>query len=675
LLQTGICLTPKRILAISFKKDAARNLAERVAKRCPAEQARRFNSMTFDAFTKGLWDRFRSALPSPYNSPRAYKIVVPGRRDYDEFLTRHGFHVVNRQSFEKELSLADLPIDLSNDSTTQLALKRYWDEQFFSSDDILLSFPMINRLVKLLLQSNSYIHKALQTTYPFVFLDEFQDTTYAQYDLLQTAFAERQAVFTAVGDDKQRIMSWAGAMSDAFPQFETDFSAKRVSLLLNWRSHEELVHIQHEIARLIDNNVAQVQAKGVRTVEGAVATIWKFQRPDLESNYLAQWISHEVLSECIKPHDVAILIRMRANDVEREIAPAFEQQGLRIRNVDRAVGEIKIQDLLGEELTGILLPLLRLGAMERSPKDWEAALRNQQFLDAGNSTDVHLQQRLQNKLGVFVQQLKAKLACHLPDQHSVEEIVKMLFEFVTPATLRQAFPAYQRKEDFERVRTGFVTLLKECAEHSSNWKETLDEFEGIDQVALMTVHKSKGLEFHTMIFYGLDNQTWWSLIPNKREELNTFFVAFTRARQRAFFSRCTARGNAIDWIEQILGEVGVNTIDGTTILNFGIIPSRHTQHIHSHHIEIPALKSRPGFSDLHPKPSIFIFDLIFSFFRFFQCLFSLQAFFSYGECLFHSRCLTWFENLLTPSYNLIVLFLWIPFVTAAHTGDHHISTS
>ena len=69
--------------------------------------------------------------------------------------------------------------------------------------------------------------------------------------------------------------------------------------------------------------------------------------------------------------------------------------------------------------------------------------------------------------------------------------------------------------------SGFVTLLKECAEHSSSWTEALDEFEGIG-VALMTVHKSKGLEFHTMIFYGLDNQTWWSLTPQRGEELNTF---------------------------------------------------------------------------------------------------------------------------------------------------------
>lgn len=566
LLQTGICPAPKRILAISFKKDAAKNLAERVEKRCPKEQARRFYSVTFDAFTKGLWDRFRSALPAPYNSPRPYKIVMPSRNDYEDFFKKYkNFNSLSPDSFAQELSRKDISIDQSDNSLMQRALVLYWREQFSARPEILVSFPMLNRLVKLLLKSNPYICKALQMTYPFVFLDEFQDTTYAQYDLLKTAFADRQAVFTAVGDDKQRIMGWAGAMPDAFPKFETDFSARRVSLLSNWRSHDELVHIQHEIARRIDRNVAQVQAKGVRAVEGAVAAIWQFPTPERESSCLAQWIKHEVDSQRIRAHDVAILVRKQTGQVESAIAPAFEQEGLRVRNVDRSIGEIKLQDLIGEDLTSIFIPLLRLGATERSPKDWENTLTNLHKLEGVDPSDERTQRRLQDKLAHFVGQLRTELKQHPPDARSAEDISKKLFEFITPSTLQQGIPSYQRKADFERVRTGFVMFLQECAGSSSNWSQTLDEFEGLDQVSLMTVHKSKGLEFHTMIFYGLDNKTWWSLKPEKPEELNAFFVAFTRARQRAFFSRCITRGNAIGWIEQILGESGVPTIDGTTI--------------------------------------------------------------------------------------------------------------
>ncbi len=56
-------------LAISFKRDAACNLAERVAKGCPPEQIRRFNSYTFDAFAKSFVDSFRAAVPELYRPP------------------------------------------------------------------------------------------------------------------------------------------------------------------------------------------------------------------------------------------------------------------------------------------------------------------------------------------------------------------------------------------------------------------------------------------------------------------------------------------------------------------------------------------------------------------------------------------------------------------------------
>lgn len=566
LLQTGICPAHKRILAISFKKDAARNLTERVSKRCPRDQARRFDSMTFDAFTKGLLDRFRSAIPEPFNAPGAYQIVTPFRRDYDDFLERHGYHGISAQRLEKKIPLTDLPIDQDNGSELHLALTDYWHEQFFGGEEISLSFPMINRLVKLLLQENSYIRRALQATYPIVFLDEYQDTTYAQYDMLLTAFSGSDAVFTAVGDDKQRIMGWAGAMNDAFDQFENDCGARRISLLSNWRSHEDLVRIQHEIARRIDGNVEEVQAQGIREIEGDISAIWQFQSTDEENNYLAEWVSREVQLGRVEPHDVAILIRMRADQVEGEISPAFAARGLRIRNAARSVGEIQIQDLLGEELTGIFVPLLRLGATDRSPENWALAQQNYLFLEAADPDNDLTQERLLVTLEAFVRQLRAELARRQPNPDSVEAIAEVLLEFVSPPALRQSFPAYQRERDFERVWNGFVTLLKECAEHSSSWTEALDEFEGIGQVALMTVHKSKGLEFHTMIFYGLDNQTWWSLTPQRDEELNTFFVAFTRAKQRAFFSQCVERGRAIGWIQQLLAPVGVEVIDGTTIL-------------------------------------------------------------------------------------------------------------
>src|SRR5689334_14319905 len=54
LLQTNLCRFPHRILAISFKRDAAFNLKERVILRAGSELAGRFDSLTYDAFAKQL---------------------------------------------------------------------------------------------------------------------------------------------------------------------------------------------------------------------------------------------------------------------------------------------------------------------------------------------------------------------------------------------------------------------------------------------------------------------------------------------------------------------------------------------------------------------------------------------------------------------------------------------
>jgi superfamily I DNA/RNA helicase len=352
-------------------------------------------------------------------------------------------------------------------------------------------------------------------------------------------------------------MVWAGAMPDSFAQFEQQFGAHRISLLSNWRSHQDLVRIQHVIASRIDPTAEHPEARAERLVDGDVAAIWEFASEDQESDHLARWIECEVLVGNVEPHEVAILVRMRANSVEDQLSPAFEARGLRLRNVARNVGDIAIQDLLGEDLTQILLRLLRLGAAERSPNNWNAALLDLQFLEAVDPTDEAGLVRLQQRLQVFARGMRQTMRRLEPTPDAATEWAKSALDFIGAQTLRRAFHSYQRQQDLNRVWNGFVSLLSECLAHAQTWSGALDEFEGLGQIALMTIHKSKGLEFHTMIFCGLDNETWWSLRPHRLEELNSFFVAFTRARQRAFFTLCSSRGQPVVWIEDLLTPAGV----------------------------------------------------------------------------------------------------------------------
>jgi superfamily I DNA/RNA helicase len=79
----------------------------------------------------------------------------------------------------------------------------------------------------------------------------------------------------------------------------------------------------------------------------------------------------------------------------------------------------------------------------------------------------------------------------------------------------------------------------------------------------MTIHKSKSLEYHTVIFVGLDDGAWWSFSNDEIEATAGFFVAFTRAKQRVLFTYCPKRGhrNTIATLYDLLQLAGVSVID------------------------------------------------------------------------------------------------------------------
>ncbi len=181
LFRTGACRYPLRILAISFKVDAARNLSERVRKRSGSQYANRFDSMTFDAFAKMLVDNYRTALTDSYKLDEGYEI---------------------------DTKLTDYKTDRSN-------------------------FEQLVTRACRILDTVPYALIGLRQTYSHVFMDEFQDTTGLQYDFAKRIFQGTDSVVTAVGDTKQTIMGWAGALEGIMQQFQTDFGAEETHLYRN----------------------------------------------------------------------------------------------------------------------------------------------------------------------------------------------------------------------------------------------------------------------------------------------------------------------------------------------------------------------------------------------------------------------------------------------------------
>jgi superfamily I DNA/RNA helicase len=552
LLQTGLCPAPRRVLAISFKRDAAKTIADRVRLRVPTALARRFVSLTFDAWTKGMLDQFRRALPAPYVPSADYGIGFLGRDELDDFLALHDSDL-NRNQLERLVAGAPVPIGghgLPSHATA--LLEAFWHRQYGGRGPTVLTFAMINRLVECVLRTNPAVRDALLATYPFVFLDEFQDTTGPQYDIVVRAFDPAVTRVTTVGDDKQRIMGWAGAMPNGFEVFTRRFDAVRVPLLSNWRSHGYLVAVQRRVASRIDAATEDVVARGARAVDGAVCAICVFPDRESEVRELALWIARAVDVDGLEPERLAVLVRSLPDRVEDELRPAFPD-GIALRNVARVVGGVAIQDTLAEDLTALLMPFLRLGVSRRAPATWSAAVAGLGGLRAVHEDDEDRSARVQRDVEALAVALRTFMTTEPPGPRHAERLTEMLLAGIGPTDVRQAIPAYRREVDFERVRRGFTELLAECLDGAAAWAEALDRFEGKGQVPLMTVHKSKGMEFHTVVFFGLDDKSWWSLKPDAGEELRSFFVALTRAEQRAFFTCCTERGGPISWLEQLLG--------------------------------------------------------------------------------------------------------------------------
>ena len=106
--------------------------------------------------------------------------------------------------------------------------------------DPALSFNMIAKLALYIIQNNPQIKRIIRATFSHVFLDEFQDTTDIQYEIVKELFESSEVKLTAVGDNKQRIMLWAGARKTVFEDYKCNFNAQSFKLLTNHRSAPRL---------------------------------------------------------------------------------------------------------------------------------------------------------------------------------------------------------------------------------------------------------------------------------------------------------------------------------------------------------------------------------------------------------------------------------------------------
>jgi superfamily I DNA/RNA helicase len=575
LLQTSASAAPRRILAISFKRDAARNLARRVRQRCHPEHASRFDSLTFDAFAKGLVDRFGQALPERWRPTPDYGILFPKRAHWADFLSRASGALTNPKSqaaiqalsvkdFERNHVLADrLPeAGWQTNSPGRWAGQRFWDEQLRGAARSYLSFPMLSRLAELLVRVNAAARSALALTYSHVFMDEFQDTTQAQFDLVQSIFLGTPTVLTAVGDNKQQIMRFALAMNDPFSVFEHTFGAQRIPLRSNYRSSPELVRIQHVLAQALDTAAIEPQSMAGSSIPDACCVVWDFSSAAAEAQYLAQFITSQMQTHSLGPSDFVLLVRQKAEDYAAVLEPVFRAAGIPLRNEAAYVGAQMLQELLTEPLSEMLVLILRFASATRAGKAWSEALHMLADLWGIQHSDERGRRRLAEDLDAFARRFREAFPNPPTTNDNARSVVQDVITFLGRDALVAAYPPYAQGDWLEQVESSVIKHLLTCATQTPDWSAALDAYDGAHALPLMTLHKSKGLEYHTVIFVGLDDAAWWSYAQDTADATAGFFVAFTRAKQRVIFTYTSERGTrrGIAPLYSLLGQAGVQAI-------------------------------------------------------------------------------------------------------------------
>lgn len=544
LLQTGLCRPSRRILAISFKRDAARNLHDRVHKRCGADATRSFESRTFDSFAKGLLDRFRPALPARWRPTSDYQLNLElGERSISDVLST----IPEAHGGLSTAQLASLPtsamyrsdfvgIPLVDDPTapqtvSARAAEALWNFLLHHGASSMLNLQMIGRLSELLLRTNPKILTALRATYQYVFLDEFQDTTNIQYELTRTAFLDSESVLTAVGDNKQRIMGWAGALNDSFEKFQRDFHVVQpIRLVNNYRSAPGLVRILGVLTAELDQAAAAPVAAGGAV--GGECRVLLFSSHERESEWLAETVERWIVNEGLLPREICILVRMRPDDYTDSL-----QQALRERGIEARV-ESELQDVLSEPISTLVLDLLKLAARRQAPDSRERVL--DLLIEWSGQEEESIHYRCEQTLAGFLKQLRNDLSSAARTPEAMADLLSRIVAFLGKGRVATSFTQYAQGDLFDKTVAKLAEVIAEYRV-DREWDATIAAVEGVGSVPIMTMHKSKGLEYHTVVFVGLEDDALWGYREGPAEETRGFFVAFSRAKQRVFFTFCGAR--------------------------------------------------------------------------------------------------------------------------------------
>ena len=450
-----------------------------------------------------------------------------------------------------------------------------------------------------LFKENPEVLARYKERYKYLMVDEFQDTSHQQYELMHLLAENNVAV---VGDDDQSIYSWRGADYQNIVSFEHDFkNVQEIRLEQNYRSTETILEAANGV---ISHNTNRKDKKlwsgnGV----GKPIEIFMPENETDEASFIAESILGIAMEEKLKYDDFGVLIR--ANTQSRFIEEAFLENNipytmsggtsfferkeikdvisylrvianhdddinlLRIINTPRrGIGRACIEIMNNAaELNGCTL-WNAIKYLLESPESKASEIQKEDLQNFVNIIENHRTKLLSGrglagKVRQLIEDINYKdhlLLEYSKSEKAVRFKLKNIEFLLTSMEMWENDPDNSNPNLFNYLNR--ITLLS---------RDDMDDENDKGKVNLMTIHASKGLEFPVVFIAGVEE----GLIPHARsveenggdveEERRLFYVAITRAHHKLIMTSCLKRRHQMSVVEcepsRFLDEIPSNLVE------------------------------------------------------------------------------------------------------------------
>ena len=180
---------------------------------------------------------------------------------------------------------------------------------------------------------------------------------------------------------------------------------------------------------------------------------------------------------------------------------------------------------------------LKIATSKRAGEGWCTAV---EIVCAAHNVDIagdELRVRVLEKLiKARSNVVKAMLDDTVASEADLLKVMQQIMSLVGEPAFKAEHPQYRQGDFYDKVLAECAKFLFEGFQRLNVWPDAIFDFEGADSVPIMTVHKSKGLEYDTVIFVGLEDSAFFTFRTQSDADRRAFFVAFSRAKKRVHFT-------------------------------------------------------------------------------------------------------------------------------------------